>query len=132
MPKMLQLFSALVAAGLIQAILAVPAPQASYAENNEEQAGVFTPIPTATAISGSLYGPQSLLGEIAPPTPTTDDGENSAIVSNYPLVNGQGADSDLGLFLDFNSVENPQPLRGSGGGTQPGPSMFEPAFLLLQ
>ena len=28
---------------------------------------------------------------------------------------------DLGLFLDLNEVQSPQPIRGSNGGTDPGP-----------
>jgi hypothetical protein len=72
--------------------------------------------------SGSLYGPQSLLGEIAQPSLVS--GGDSAIVSNYPLADGQDADSNLGLYLDFNSVENPQPIGGSGEQTDPGPSTY--------
>ena len=80
------------------------------------------PSPTVTSASGSLYGPESLLGEVAKPSSLS--GGDSAIVSNYPLVNGQEADKNLGLYLDFNSVENPQALRGDGGQTDPGPSRY--------
>ena len=114
------MFSPLVAAGLLPVAFAAPAPQIAYEENSGPVAGVNPPIPTATGFSGSLYGDESLLGEIAQPSPVS--GGDSAIVSNYPLVNGQQADLDLGLYLDFNSVENPQPIRGTGGSTQPGPS----------
>ncbi|KAE8445328.1 hypothetical protein EG329_013566 [Mollisiaceae sp. DMI_Dod_QoI] len=85
--------------------------------------GVNPPIPTVTTTSGSLYGPSSLLGEIAQPSPIS--GGTSAFVSDVPLVNGQEADSELGLYLDFNSVENPQPIRGTGGQTDPGPRTYE-------
>lgn len=109
------------AAVLLPAVLAVPAPQiVSYGENTGPVGGITPPIPTATGISRSLYGPANLRGEIAQPSPVS--GGDSAIVSNYPLVNGQEADSKLGLYLDFNSVENPQPIRGTGGQTDPGPS----------
>ena len=120
MQQAIHLFSLLVTAGLLPAVLAVPAPQMSYGENSGPVAGVSPPIPTATGSSGSLYGDESLLGEVAQPAPVS--GGDSAIVSNYPLVNGQEADLDLGLYLDFNSVEDPQPIRGTGGSTQPGPS----------
>ena len=120
MQQVIQILSSVVAAGLLPAVLAAPAPQMDYAENTGPVAGVSPPIPTATGVSGSLYGDESLLGEVAAPSPIS--GGDSAIVSNYPLVNGQEADSDLGLYLDFNSVDNPQPLRGTGGQTQPGPS----------
>lgn len=98
------MFGKLVTAGLLSVVLAAPAPQASYAENTG-QAGFSVPIPTATTISGSLYGPEDLLGEVAQPSPV--NGGDSALVSNYPLVNGQDAPSELGLYLDFNSVEYP-------------------------
>lgn len=113
-------FVLLKAAWLLPAVLGAPAPQMSYAENSGPVAGVSPPIPTATGISGSLYGDESLLGEVAKPSPVS--GGDSAIISDYPLVNGQKAPLDLGLFLDFNSVENPQPIRGTGGQTQSGPS----------
>jgi hypothetical protein len=109
--------------GLLPAVFAAPAPQATnYGENPGPFAGIDNPMPTQTTASGSLYGPQSLLGEIAQPSPIS--GGDSAIVSDYPLVNGQDADSNLGLYLNFNSVENPQPIRGSEGQTDPGPSTY--------
>ncbi|KAE9377949.1 Bicupin, oxalate decarboxylase/oxidase [Stipitochalara longipes BDJ] len=84
--------------------------------------GVIIPSPISSRISGALYGSPSLLGKNSPASPTS--GGDSAIVSNYPLVIGQAADSKLGLYLDFNSVENPQPIRGTGGQTDPGPRMY--------
>jgi hypothetical protein len=120
MQQVTRMFNALLAAGLLPTVLAAPAPQMDYGENSGPVGGIDPPIPTVTAASGSLYGPESLLGEIAQPSPVA--GGDSAIVSNFPLVNGQEADSDLGLYLDFNSVENPQPIRGEGGQTDPSPS----------
>ncbi|PVH85362.1 Bicupin, oxalate decarboxylase/oxidase [Cadophora sp. DSE1049] len=119
MQHVVLVFSALAAAGFLSAVLAAPAPQMSnYGENTGPIAGVSSPIATATAASGSLYGDQSLLGEVANPSPVS--GGDSAIVSDYPLVNGQEADAKLGLYLDFNSVGKPQPIRGEGGQTDPG------------
>ncbi|KAL0263220.1 hypothetical protein SLS55_002198 [Diplodia seriata] len=39
----------------------------------------------------------------------------------YELAPGQTDDADLGTYLDFSDIENPQPIRGSKGGTDPGP-----------
>lgn len=68
--------------------------------------------------SGSLTGTEALLGPDGNPVDTSD----SAIVSNYELVPGQTEDSDFGLYLDFTATQNPQPIRGTHGGTDPGPS----------
>lgn len=122
MQQVTRIFSILVAAGLLPAIPALPAPQImNYGENEGPIAGVTAPIPAVTAASGSLYGSESLIGEVAQPSPVS--GGDSAIVSDYALVNGQEADSKLGLYLDFNSVDRPQPIRGDGGQTDPGSSM---------
>jgi hypothetical protein len=110
----------LVFAGVVPAVYALPAPQMSYGENTGQVAAITPSISVATATSGSLYGSPTLAGEIAQPAPVS--GGDSAIVSDYPLVNGQEADADLGLYLDFNSVKDPQPMRGDGGQTQAGPS----------
>ncbi|KAK4233260.1 RmlC-like cupin domain-containing protein [Achaetomium macrosporum] len=85
----------------------LPAPQiGDYGENTGAVGGVVPPIPTASARSGSLRGDSSLLG------------------GNAPLP-GQEADAKLGLYLDFNSADPPQPIRGTGGATDPGPRTFE-------
>ena len=66
---------------------------------------------------GSLYGSSSLLGDDGDhPDKTVPHGIGAA-----PLVPGQTANADYGLFLDFQSAQNPQPIRGSVGGTDPGP-----------
>jgi hypothetical protein len=111
-----------VASGFFPTCLAIPAPQMNYGENSDSMDGVTIPSPIATDTSGSLYGASNLLGEVAPASPVS--GSDFAIVSDYPLVNGQEADSKLGLYLDFNSVQNPQPIRGNGGQTDPGPSIY--------
>ena len=81
-------------------------------------------IPTGQAIgppgsSGSVYGSEEFLGPNGNPVDPAD----SAIVTDYDLVPGQTADADLGLYLDLNEAKNPQPIRGSTGGTDPGPRM---------
>jgi hypothetical protein len=42
----------------------------------------------------------------------------------YTLLPGQKEDSKIGSYLDFENVENPQPIRGSNGGDDPGPRAF--------
>lgn len=41
----------------------------------------------------------------------------------YQLVAGQKESADIGRYLDFEKVDRPQPIRGSSGGTDPGPRM---------
>ncbi|KAK8900862.1 hypothetical protein QC760_010626 [Botrytis cinerea] len=120
------LLSSFATAGFLPGVFAAPAskPQMIHGEQSLFSTSVSTPVPTITIATGSLYGEESLLGgEVAgaPPMSKVD----SAIVSNTPLVNGQEADSQLGLYLDFNSVPNPQPIRGSTGETDPGPQTYE-------
>lgn len=93
-----------------------------YGENSGPVGGVEAPIPTFTAASGSLYGGSDLLGgNAALPNPESD----SADVENAEYVKGQSADRKLGLYLDFNSVDAPQPVRGGFGATDPGPRTYD-------
>ncbi|KAK6595590.1 Oxalate decarboxylase OxdD [Botrytis cinerea] len=39
----------------------------------------------------------------------------------YELAPGQTDPATVGAYLDFSNIENPQPMRGSKGGTDPGP-----------
>ena len=71
--------------------------------------------------SGSVYGSPSLVGPDGNPVDTAD----SATVPNYDLVPGQQKDADLGLYLDLSEAQSPQPIRGTGGGTDPGPRTNE-------
>ena len=91
-----------------------------YGENSGPVGGVSAPIPTVTAASGSLYGDAKLLGGNAE-RPRASGGD-SADVPDPQLVSGQEEPADLGLYLDLNSVDIPQPIRGSRGNTAPGPS----------
>ena len=70
--------------------------------------------------SGSIIGSAAFQGTDGNPVDPSD----SAFVSDYQLVAGQSQDSDDGLYLDFTSIPNPQPIRGTGGGTDPGPRML--------
>ena len=111
MHRMAELFSTCVIATLVLTIAAAPAG-----------AALPLSVPTGRIIgppgsSGSVYGSEQFLGPNGNPVHPAD----SAIVTDYDLVPGQTADADLGLYLDLDQTENPQSLRGSGGGTDPGP-----------
>jgi len=75
--------------------------------------------PTGTA---SATQPESLLGyspENIVDNQNTDD-------FPYELVPGQTDSANIGAYLDFNSVKtDPQPIRGTKGGTDPGPQTIE-------
>ena len=76
--------------------------------------------PGPPGASGSLSGPQGLLGPDGNPVDVSEIGT----VRDYRLVPGQSEDADLGLYLDLSATDDPQPLRGSLGGTDPGPSIY--------
>lgn len=93
-----------------------------YGENSGSVGGVDPPTPTVTAATGSLYGSEDLLGGRAKEPDTSAE---SAEVADPQFVAGQDADHKLGLYLDFNSVEAPQPVRGGYGATDPGPRTYD-------
>ncbi|KAI0871968.1 Bicupin, oxalate decarboxylase/oxidase [Hypoxylon argillaceum] len=116
----------LLTAGLLPFVYGLPKPQLTYEENTGPVGGVDAPFPTFTATAGDLRGSTDLQGGIAARPPTS--GGDSAVVADPELVNGQEADADLGLYLDFNSAtapNGPQPIRGELGSTDPGPRTFE-------
>lgn len=43
----------------------------------------------------------------------------------YKLVPGQKKNADIGSYLNFVNADNPQPIRGTYGGDDPGPSRFQ-------
>ncbi|OAA58666.1 Bicupin, oxalate decarboxylase/oxidase [Cordyceps fumosorosea ARSEF 2679] len=89
------------------------APQIKYAGNQGPIAGVgSSSVAEVQAPIGSLRGDSSLLGGNAP---IPDTSQSSADVSDPTLVAGQGADADLGLYLDLDSVAQPEPFRGDHG-----------------
>lgn len=90
-----------------------------YGENTGPVGGYSPPLASVDKPTGSLYGDASLLGGNAKRPPTK--GGDTANVPNPELVNGQEADAKLGLYLDFNSADVPQPIRGERGNTDPGP-----------
>lgn len=74
--------------------------------------------PTGTA---SAAVPSSLLGYNAANVVKNEKTDDIP----YSLVPGQTDSAVIGAFLDFNNVQNPQPIRGSKGGTDPGPRTEE-------
>ena len=126
-----------VVAGFLSLALAVP-----YAPiSNGQQPGSFV----GANPTGMEYGPSSALGNeglnaAAPtknaitidsfvpavPTQATDfvplaPTPNAALES--VLVPGQELKPSVGVYLDFQDATDPQPIRGSNGATDPGPSM---------
>jgi hypothetical protein len=94
------------AASLVPIVLAAPADVLKRAS------------PGPPGAVGSLRGSEALLGPGGEPV----NQASSAIVSNYNEVPGQKASANTGLYLDFTKTQNPQPIRESLGGTDPGPS----------
>jgi len=71
--------------------------------------------PTGTA---SVAQPNSLLGYSPDSTVINQDTDDFP----YELVPGQTDSANIGAYLDFNNVKtDPQPIRGTKGGTDPGP-----------
>lgn len=64
-----------------------------------------------------LRGSETLLGYST--TEKVASGSKPDI--KYSLLLGQKEDKDIGSYLDFENVENPQPIRGSTGSDDPGP-----------
>lgn len=76
--------------------------------------------PAATASSNPLRGGPGLIGYS--PTNTISNEDTETI--SYQLAPGQTDAADLGVILNFEDIDNPQPIRGSAGGTDPGPREF--------
>jgi len=75
-----------------------------------------TPAARSTSPTQGLRGTEALLGNVADPKLTTEDTHVA-----YSPVPGQTDDANLGTYLNFENVANPQPVRGTKGGTDPGP-----------
>lgn len=108
--------NALYAISLLRTALGAPTPQAGSGKPiiNDDVPGIPIGPPGS---SGSIYGPETLLGNDG----NSVDPSDSAIVTDFEFVPGQEADADIGFYLDFNETPNPQPFRGSNGATDPGP-----------
>jgi len=123
---MAPILKTLALAGLFSTVLGAPG-RIPKAPVKPRQAGGNPAEPTETPYgppgsSGSLRGSTNLAG----PGPASNQisSPDTDIPSNqYQLAPGQTADSDLGLYLDFSNVDNPQPIRGppDNSPTDPGP-----------
>jgi hypothetical protein len=67
-----------------------------------------------------LRGSEALVGYSA--TEQVASGSKPDI--KYTLLPGQKEDPKIGSYLDFENVENPQPIRGTTGSDDPGPRKF--------
>ena len=65
-----------------------------------------------------LRGSESLLGYSS----SNKGGGDSPPDIKYTLLAGQKEDPKIGSYLDFQKADNPQPIRGSMGSDDPGPS----------
>lgn len=75
--------------------------------------GFAAPVATASSLSPLLgYSPSNTLVN-----------ENTSNIQ-YSLAPGQTADANIGAYLDFENIANPQPIRGTKGGTDPGPRKY--------
>lgn len=73
-----------------------------------------------------LRGSEDLLGYSASNTVVHQDTDPTTT----ELAPGQTEDANLGVYLDFSNVADPQPIRGSKGGTDPGPREFSLIFFI--
>lgn len=79
---------------------------------------VATGAPTGTS---SAAAPTSLLGYNPANGVINEDTDNI----QFAFAPGQTDAAAIGGILDFSNVENPQPIRGTKGGTDPGPRTEE-------
>lgn len=68
----------------------------------------------------NLRGSESLVGYSSSNKVTS----SSPPEIKYTLLPGQKEDPKVGSYLDFQTADNPQPIRGSTGSDDPGPSTF--------
>ena len=115
----------LVGAALISSVICAPAHEFNIIAGLRPSNLAIATYPDATVgppqATGSMYGSLDLLGDDGIHPDDTVPPDQGAIVDDGTLVAGQKAEADWGLFLDFEDSPNPQPIRGSGGGTDPGP-----------
>ena len=116
----------------IPAVLGVPTPQGQGEQvksddvpgevNNAAIPG--EPVPPVGA-SGNIYPTNSVLGpqDFLAMASSTAGSAATLAPDSYSLMANQQASASQGLILDFSNAENPQPIRGSNGATNPGPSM---------
>lgn len=113
---------ALTASSIVQFVSAAPRP--NFATYNSDPADIATTpvyvsgIPGAT---GSLRGGIGLAGY----NPSNPVNPGPSTISSFQVAPAQTQDPDLGLYLDLQNLENPQPVRGSPDApTDPGPRAY--------
>lgn len=113
--------SAFLLAALLGTAAALPKPQfQTYASDPADLPTYTVPAYGPPSATGSLLGPASL-NDYNPANPISTD-TSVVPTSDFELAEGQTADADIGLYLNFENVENPQPIRGSTNmPTDPGP-----------
>lgn len=75
--------------------------------------------PTRRDSNPPFRGTEALLGY----SPSEKVATGSKPDIKHGLLPGQKTNPDIGGYLDFKSVDNPQPIRGATGGDDPGPRM---------
>jgi hypothetical protein len=73
--------------------------------------------PLAASGTSSAPAPTSLLGFNPANTVINENTDDI----DFQFAAGQTEAANIGPYLDFSNVENPQPIRGTKGGTDPGP-----------
>jgi hypothetical protein len=113
---------------LLQPPLFSIAPKA-FPENNMKFQLIVTLLPVVLPLahgaparrdtpSPGLRGTDSLVGY----SPDNSGGSDSRPDIKYTLRPEQKEDPEIGSYLDFVKADNPQPIRGSTGSDDPGPS----------
>ncbi|KAJ5183833.1 hypothetical protein N7492_001449 [Penicillium capsulatum] len=81
---------------------------------------IVSAAPTRQDSNPPLRGSETLVGYSS----TQDEATGAKPDIKYSLLPGQKEDPKIGTYLDFQKVENPQPIRGSTGGDDPGPRNY--------
>lgn len=113
--------SAFVAATCISSVLAAPAPrpQATYFSDPADIPTSVVSIVGPPKATGNVRGSNYLVG-YSPSNPV--DMTSGGGTPNIELGTNQAAPADLGLYINLEGVDVPQPIRGSTDGpTDPGP-----------
>lgn len=101
------------------AALSVATPIDKRQINNNDVPG--TPVGPVGA-SGDLYATATLIGPAQSIGSISSAGAAATLpADSWYLVTNQDAAADNGMILDFEDVENPQPIRGENGFTDAGP-----------
>lgn len=108
---------------------AIPLPdlvaRQDYKTFNSDPPSVPTYLPDPNDFPSGVRGGKNLIG-YNPSNPVETEPSTQIPPSDFQLAPGQTEDADIGLYLDFNGVENFQPIRGSTDSpTDPGPRTMQ-------